>query len=99
MISDLLESKTAKLWLILVAIGFAMVVFATAMTVAGVTPPFVTEFFSLLGLGGGATTTRNVMVDGPIRRESAATAPEATGYGPPPYVPPAVPGNLADPPR
>jgi hypothetical protein len=83
-IDDILASKTAKLWLLLIAVGFGMVVFATAMAVAGVSVPFVTEFFSLLGVGGGATTTRNVMVDGPIRRESAATDPAATGYGPPP---------------
>lgn len=84
MIDDLLASKTARMWLIIIAVGFGMVIFATAMTVAGVNVPFVTEFFSLLGVGGGSTTARNVMVDGPIRRDSASVSPAATGYGPPP---------------
>lgn len=84
MINDVLASKTARMWLIIIAVAFGMVIFATVMAVAGVNVPFVTEFFSLLGVGGGATTTRNVMVDGPIRRDAAVVSPEATGYGPPP---------------
>jgi hypothetical protein len=78
-ITDLLESKTAKMWLIIIGVGFAMIIFATVMTAAGVSVPFVTEFFSLLGVGGGATTTRNVMVDGPQRQmvtQATVTAPE-----------------------
>lgn len=79
---DLLASKTARMWLILIASAIAVMVFATFMAIAfDVEPPFVRELYTLMGGGGAAQTYRNVKVDGPIRRENQGAAP---GYGPPP---------------
>lgn len=77
--NTLLESKTARMWLIIIGVAVGVVVFATAAAALGYNVPFVTELFTLMGGGGTATTYRNVQVDGAIRRDAASNS-----YGPPP---------------
>ena len=57
------ESKTLTFWLVLLAVAFAVIVFATAMQYLDVQVPYVSDFFQLIGLGGGAGTARNVVAD------------------------------------
>lgn len=59
-----LDSKTLRFWLMLLGIAFAVIVFATVMAkFFNVQVPFVSDFFQLVGLGGGAGTARNITAD------------------------------------
>lgn len=83
------DSKTAKFWLMLLGIAFAFVCFVLVVqSFAHVEVPLVNEFFNLLGLGGGAQTTRNIAADHviPMMQQNRVNAT------------PVVSGNLADPP-
>lgn len=60
----LLSSKTLRFWLALLAIAFgAITLAALADHYLGITTPYLSNFFDLIGLGGGATTARNVTAD------------------------------------
>lgn len=85
-----LKSSTARFWLMLLGVAFAFICFVLAVqTLAHVEVPLVNEFFNLLGLGGGAQTTRNIAADHvvPMMQANKASTPSVS-----------VPGNLADPP-
>ena len=56
-------STTIALWLVLLGIAFAVIVLATAAQYFGLNPPYIQDFFQLIGLGGGASTARNVAAD------------------------------------
>jgi cytochrome c oxidase assembly protein Cox11 len=61
---NLLDSKTARFWLMLIGIAFVFICFVMALqTLAGVEVPLVQEFFNLLGVGGTGQTVRNVAAD------------------------------------
>lgn len=60
----MLESKTLKFWLVLFGLALIVVLFATAVQIVFHTQvPFVSDFFQLLGLGGGVGSARNVTAD------------------------------------
>ena len=56
-------SSTISLWLVLLGIAFVVIVLATVAQYVGIETPFVSDFFQLIGLGGGASTARNVTAD------------------------------------
>lgn len=61
---NVLDSKTARFWLILIGAAFLFICFVTALqVVAGVQVPLASEFFNLLGVGGTGQTVRNVAAD------------------------------------
>ena len=72
-------STTITLWLVLLGIAFVAVVLATTAQYLGVNTPFVSDFLQLVGLGGGASTARNVAADHVVPAWK-----ERGGYGPPP---------------
>jgi len=73
-------SSTIALWLVLLGIAFAVIVLATTAQYFGISTPFVEDFFQLIGLGGGASTARNVAADHLV----PAWEKKNQGYGPPP---------------
>ena len=81
--NDVLGSRTLRWWLILLAIALGVILFATAMQQAGVKVPYVSEFFNLLGVGGGAGTARNIVTDGimPKLAEMRTLPPGVTPIG------------------
>lgn len=82
-----MQSKTMQLCLIAIAAVLLIFLVASAAAVLlDVNLPYVTEVISAITGNTGIGAARNAFVDGPIRRENAATAPEATGYGPPPQA-------------
>ena len=72
---DVLDSKTIRLWLALLGIAFAMIVFATVAQHYGLTVPYVSDFFSLIGVGGGSATVRNIAADHAIPAWQATRLP------------------------
>lgn len=93
---EALSSNTARFWLMLLGVAFGFICFVLAVqSLAHVEVPLVNEFFNLLGLGGGAQTTRNIAADHVV----PAWQQNAQAASAPPYQAPSVPGNLADPPR
>lgn len=90
-----LSSNTAKFWVLLLGVAFVFICFVLAVqTFAHVEVPLVNEFFNLLGLGGGAQTTRNIAADHVVPAWQQNTQVQAQTP-----AQPVVPGNLADPPR
>lgn len=73
-------SSTIALWLVLLGIAFLVIVLATGAQYAGINTPYVSDFFQLIGLGGGASTARNVTADHVVPMLEKRNA----GYGPPP---------------
>ena len=74
-------STTITLWLVLLGIAFVAVVLATTAQYLGINTPFVSDFFQLIGLGGGASTARNVAADHVV---PAWKETRGSSYGPPP---------------
>lgn len=95
----LASSKTLLMWLAIFFFAFAAIMFATSMAILfGVQVPWMNDFFQLLGIGGGASSARNVVSDGIMPRVPQAFAarsdPSVALGSPAPMVklqPPTVP--------